>query len=269
MAELTQPCHFGEWLQGRLGPQGPVVLVTLLPEGLALTASMRASDRLSVSCTAMAGPFPAPVPALQRFMADLGLPATGAFTLHPAYAPGLGTGASTASLIAMARLAGFQGPPDALARACVAAEGASDPLMYPQADRLLSASRQGCVMAHMPPVPRAELVTGFFGPPLPTKASDEDYDDITDLIEGWKGCATLAGFAAVATESAARCRARRGPADDPTAAIAKALGALGWTTSHSGAARALVFAPGTVPAHAEAACRKAGLRDVARMVTGG
>jgi hypothetical protein len=268
VAELTQPCHFGEWLQGRLGPQGPVVLVTLLPEGLALSASLRASDRLSVACQGMTGSFPAPVPALQRFLTGLDLPATGSFTLHPAYTPGLGTGASTASLIAMARLAGFKGAPDALAEACVAAEGASDPLMYPQADRLLWASRQGKVMAHLPPVPKAELVTGFFGPPLPTKASDEDYDDISDLIEGWKGCDTLAGFAALASESAARCLARRGPADDPTAAVAKDLGALGWATSHSGAARALIFAPGAVPAHAMAACFDAGLRDVVRMVTG-
>ncbi len=269
MPEIRQPCHFGEWLQGRLGPQGPVVLVTLLPEGLALTASLRASDRLSVACQGIPGSFPAPIPALQQFLTDLGLPATGAFALHPAYTPGLGTGASTASLIAMARLAGFKGAPDALAQACVAAEGASDPLMYPQADRLLWASRQGRAMAHLPPAPKAELVTGFFGPPLPTKASDEDYDDITDLIEGWKKGDALAAFAALADESAARCLARRGPTDDPTAAVARALGALGWATSHSGAARALVFAPGAVPAHAEAACSEAGLRDVTRMVTGG
>ncbi len=269
MAELAQPCHFGEWLQGLLGPQGPVVLVTLLPQGLALTASLRPAPQFSLVCHGVTGSFPAPVPALQGFLTELDLPRTGAYTLRPACPPGLGTGASTASLIALARLAGFRGAPDALARACIGAEGASDPLMYPQADRLLWASRLGRVMGHLPPVPKAALVTGFYGPPLSTRASDTDYDDIADLVDRWHRADRLAGFAALARESAARCLARRGPPDDPTAAVAKALGALGWATSHSGAARVLVFPPGAVPVHAEATMREAGLRDVRQMVTGG
>ncbi|WP_444430839.1 hypothetical protein ACTTAM_07955 [Rhodobacter capsulatus] len=47
----------------------------------------------------------------------------GRIVLCPAVAPGLGTGVSTASLVALARLAGWDGAPGLLARACVAAEG--------------------------------------------------------------------------------------------------------------------------------------------------
>lgn len=252
-----------------MGAQGPVVLVTLQPRDIALRAWRRPAARLAVALPFRTAGFPVGPLVLRRFLRQLGLPWRDQFSLCPAFPPGLGTGASTAALIAIARLAGYHGPPEALARACIAAEGASDPLMFARPDRLLWASRQGRVLAELPAVPRAHLLTGFHGPALPTRAADEDYDDITDLALAWQKARGLADRASLASESARRCFARRGPVDDPMAALAKDLGALGWAASHSGAARALIFAPGAVPLHGAAVLREAGLRDVRALMTGG
>jgi uncharacterized protein involved in propanediol utilization len=268
-ATLRQPCHFGEWLQGRLGAEGPVALVTLLPEGVGLRARRMPSEELAVTTPQLSAGFPAPAPVLRRFLHRLGLPTHGRFLLSPTFPPGLGTGVSTASLSAIARLAGFCGLPEVLARACLAVEGASDPLMFPQADRLLWASRQGRVLGRLPAVPRAHLLVGFFGPALPTSARDQDYDDISDLVAAWRKAQSLGDCAAIARDSASRCLTRRGPVDDPTAQLARDLGALGWAASHSGAARALIFAPGTLPLRGAALMREAGLRNLRALATGG
>jgi hypothetical protein len=61
----------------------------------------------------------------------------------------------------------------------------------------------------------------------------------------------------------------RGPAGDPTPGLARDLGALGWLRAHTGAARGLIFAPGTVPRGAHDALRAAGLRALVRFRGGG
>jgi hypothetical protein len=208
------------------------------------------------------------LPVLRRFLADLGLPPRGRFLLWPRFPPGSGTGMSTAALLAVAKLAGYRGPPEPLARICVATEGASDPLMFPAPDRLLWASREGRVLGRMPAPPAAQLLAGFWGPSERTQPSDGNYDDISDLAAAWAAGPDLAGCAALASESARRCQARRGRDGDPTAALARDLGALGWARSHSGPARALIFAPGRVPADGVAALRGAGLRDAQILTTG-
>ncbi len=261
---IRLPCHFGEWLQGRMGKTGPLALITLMPRGISVWA--KGAPALRPTCRAVNNGAMDPQ-LLTRFAAQLGHPLETRVTLKLPFAPGLGTGMSTAGLLALAHLSGHF-TPDQLAQACVKAEGASDPLMHPSPDRLLWASRQGQILAHLPSVPRAHLLTGFYGPARPTDRSDQDYDDISDLITHWRRTTTLAGKAALATQSAARCLARRGPANDPTPQLARDLGALGWAMSHSGAARALIFAPGTAPSHGVAALREAGLRGVGALATG-
>ena len=256
------PCHFGEWLQGRLGPQGPLVLVTLVPKRVALTAWRRPARGLV--CHAI-GHGTLPPAILARFGRALGN-VQGRTLLRLPYPTGMGTGMSTAGLLAVAG-AGFA--PEVLARACIAAEGASDPLMYPAPARLLWAPRVGQVLGVLPAQPRAHLLAGFWGPPRPTLAGDQDYDDICDLVMAWQAGGDLAHRAALASESARRCLARRGPAGDPTEALARDLGALGFAISHSGAARALIFAPGRVPPQAVARGREAGLRGVHLLATCG
>lgn len=242
-----------------------MVLVTLVPDAIALTARADPAPRLF---WAAAGQGALPVTRLARLLAALGAAAPARLALRLPFAPGLGTGMSTASLLAAARLLVPGASPADLAAACLWAEGACDPLMFPRPDGLLWASREARVIGPLPPPPRAHLLAGFFGPPRPTQAADTDYDDISDLVPAWARAPGLAACAGLATESARRCLARRGPAADPTAALARDLGALGWTASHSGAARALIFAPGKVPPGAEAAARAAGLRGVRRLATG-
>lgn len=248
--------HFGEWLQGRLGEGGPVALVTLQPAGIILRARHAAGPG---ELPELADDAPLSAARVRILVQSLNLELGGQISFDLPFAPGLGTGMSTAALVALARLAGFSGSPETLALACVAAEGASDPLMFPTPDRLLWASREGRVVARMGPPPPVHVVAGFFGPPVATDAADADYDDIADLVAAWERREDAHWRASLAAESAARCLARRGPADDPTPDLARELRALGWAASHSGAARALIFAPDAAPRHGIAALAEAGL----------
>ena len=269
MAENTMPMvrpavrvpgHFGEWMQGRLGPDGPVALVTLACPALGVAAPGQGPgiDRLF------------PRRAVAGFGCALGLGAVAWPGLDPDMPMGAGAGASTACLVASARALGWNGTPEALARACLAVEGATDPLMYPAPDRLLWASREARVIEEVAPPPRCDLVGGYWGAPLRTDPDDSDFPDIADLVPFWRGAVArgdLAAAAGIATESARRCTARRGP-DDPMEALVRDLGALGYTRAHTGTARALIFAPGKAPDGAAAALGEAGLTGVLSCATG-
>lgn len=257
MKTVTISAHFGEWLQGRLGRSGPVVLVTLPCAAFRVSAPGPETP-----------PFEAEV--LDRFADRLELDTlpggvTGNIPL------GIGAGASTASLVALARAAGHAGSPAALAAACIAAERASDPLMFPEPDRLLWASRQGKVLRRMTAPPRAEILGGLWGAPVVTDAHDLAFDDVTDLAEDWEDAAArgdLTRLAEISSASARRCTARRGPAD-PMDDLARDLDALGMVRAHTGSARGLVFRPGAVPRDGADALREAGLSDILTFETGG
>ncbi|WFE73871.1 hypothetical protein [Roseinatronobacter sp. S2] len=253
--------HFGEWIQGRLGPDGPVVLITMPCCKTGVNAALlRASSIAHPEPHLTADHYCSHV--LHRFVSALNLHARGHLQVVPDVAAGLGTGVSTAGLMGLARLGGWDGAPQQLAHACIQAEGASDPLMFPEPEQLLWGSRDGSVHAHLPPLPRYEIIGGFWGGPRPTDASDDDFPDISDIVARWRDARDLADFAGLASESARRCLARRGPAGDPTAALADQLGALGWSMAHTGAARGLVFAPNSAPPYAQDALRKAGYTGV-------
>lgn len=251
------PGHFGEWMQGRLGPEGPVALVTLCCPALGVCAP-RGPVRLADLF---------PEAQLAEFAEALGL--AGDWPGLACDMPlGAGAGASTACLVAAARACGFDGPPDRLARACLAVEGATDPLMYPAPDRLLWASREARILADLPAVPRAEILGGYWGAPMRTDPGDVDFPDISDLAAAWRTGGDLMLLAELSSEAARRADARRGPGD-PMADLARDLGAHGHTRAYTGTARALVFAPGTVPGRAQAALSEAGLTGILRFVTGG
>ncbi len=255
------PCHFGELIQGRLGADGPVALVTLPCPALGLRAWAGGRDRgVHDAGARLVAP-----DRLARLFAALGVsrPARRVI-LRASVAPGLGTGLSTAALIGAAQVAGWRGQPEALAAACLAAEGASDPLMFATPGRLLWASRQGRVLARRGPLPRLSVVGGIYGPPRRTDPQDDHFPDISDLAAAWQRAPDAPTLAALARDSAVRTLALRGPAGDPTADLARDLGALGWQIAHTGAARGLIFSPGTVPRHAPAALREAGLRGILR-----
>ncbi|WP_199178572.1 propanediol utilization protein [Acidimangrovimonas sediminis] len=257
--------HFGEFLQGRLGPQGPVALVTLPCPAL----RARASHRPGAFALHQPDARVMTRQAAARFLAGLGLPRRGRFVLKLDMPPGGGAGASTAARVALARAAAVQDP-GAIARACLASEGALDPLMFDHPARRLWASRLGRMLAPLPPPPRFEVLGGFLGPMRRTDPRDMAFPDIADLAAAWPGaCTDPAAAAALASASARRTLALRHPGGDPTEGLARRFGALGFAIGHTGAARALLFAPGTVPDAAPDALRAAGFRHVLRFRTGG
>ncbi|MFN4128344.1 MAG: propanediol utilization protein [Paracoccaceae bacterium] len=253
-------------MQGRLGAGGPIVLITLPCPVLGVTARLE-SRAQGLRGAGLDSPHGAAAAA--RLIADLGLDLSHGVRVQACAEAGLGTGVSTATLLALARLARWRGPASVLARACLQAEGASDPLMSHNPARLLWASRQGRALARLPALPGHEVIGGFYGPPQVTDPNDSAFPDIADLVAAWRRTRELAGFAALAALSARRCLDLRGPAQDPTAGLAHRLGALGWTIAHTGAARGLIFAPGCVPAHAAQALRDAGLRGILQFSGGG
>lgn len=262
--------HFGELLQGRLGPSGPVALVTLPCPALRATARHlpggpfvlhqprgRPLDRhrLAAFLRALTG-----APPRGRLLVDLDMP------------PGGGAGASTASLVAAGRAVAGAIPSETLARLCLAAEGASDPVMFSDPARRLWASRAARTLAALPPLPRFEVVGGFHGPTSRTDPRDSRFADIADLASAWSPAAARAdraALAALATASARRTRAHRdGPPTDMLEAIAQRHGALGIAVAHTGPAEALLFAPRRGdPAAALRALRAAGLRGCLRFAT--
>ena len=261
--------HFGELLQGRIGPAGPLALLTLPCATLGVTATLTTGQGLTLS--------DASAPIMPRARADnllnlLQLSLQGRLDFQAEMPPGGGAGVSTAALVALAQLAGWQGDPMDLARACIAVEGASDPLMLPNPAQTLWASRQGEVLATLPPPPAMQVIGGFYGPPRRTDPNDTDFPDIADLIPLWHAAASaddLAKTAALSSLSAQRTLTHRAAQTDPTASLAVDLGALGYVIAHTGAARGLIFAPGQVPSQAAAALHAAGLRGVVQFCAGG
>lgn len=249
MTTVSVRVHFGEYLQGRLGPDGPLGLITVPCPKTGLRAELRCKGRH------LANPF-------AGFLRDLGLADRGEIVISPLSPPGAGTGISTARLIAAARLHGWQGPAGRLMTACVAEEGASDPLVFAHPERLLWASREGRVLQRMPAIPAHEVVGGYFGAPRPTDPADMDFPDVSDIVADWQGASKLHAFAELASESARRCLQARGPADDPTEGLSEDLGALGFIMAHTGSARGLIFPKGGVPPDAAPALEAAGITGV-------
>lgn len=265
--EISVAGHFGELLQGRLGPGGPLALVTLPAPGLRVTARL------------LAGPFGLHgAGILDRTAAAtlwraFGATPRGRLLLRAGMPPGGGAGSSTAGLVAAGRLvaAALGAPPpepERLAALCLTLEGATDPLMHARPARLLWAPRAARVLGGLPPPPPFAIVGGFLGPGRRTDPADLDFADIADLVAAWAPAAArgdLPALAALATESAGRNQSHRGgPPLAPLRAAADRLGALGLFTAHTGSARGLIFARGRVPPEAEAALRTMGMRGIHR-----
>ncbi len=246
--------HFGELMQGRLGPNGPLALISLPCPPLRVTAFHHPARGLNIHANGMITPARA-----RRFLAHLGLRLTGRIALSADMPIGGGAGSSTATLVVLARLAGWSGAPEILASACILAEGASDPLMHPNAAQILWAPREGRILAAMPQLPDFDILGGFYGPAQRTDAADMHFPDISELVQRWQSARSLNEFATIAAQSAQRTLSLRGPLGDPTAQLAQNMGALGFLIAHTGTARGLIFARGTVPENGRVALIAAGL----------
>jgi uncharacterized protein involved in propanediol utilization len=144
--------------------------------------------------------------------------------------------------------------------------------MFNRPEQLLWGSRIGKRLAQLPRLPRFEVIGGFYGPPCRTDAEDSDFPDITALIPQWIVAAQardLASLAALATHSAKCTLEMRKPQSDPTASLARQLGALGYVIAHTGSARGLIFPTDKVPAQARAVLQDAGLCGIVQFFVGG
>lgn len=259
------PAHFGEWLQGRLGPEGDLVLVTLLCDAYGVHVHKQPSPDVVLG----AGFEDLTRPVALDFLRDLGVTEGGTFSVSARFNAGAGTGVSTAGLVALARAAVTEPISEtALARACLRCEGASDPLMLRHPDRVLWASRRAEIIRPLPAPPRVDVLGAFWGPAERTDPDDQDFPDISDVVSDWAQGPTRETACALATVSAERCRKRRGPLDDPSAQIAECLGALGYARAHTGSARAFLFAPGTRPIDGAERLRVAGYASPVLFSTG-
>ena len=267
---MTDPsrvcCHYGEWVQGRLGAEGPVVLITLACGAIGVTAQVEASEVFGVTGNAKLSDQTA-----NKFLSALNVPLPKLrITLSSDVTPGVGAGVSTASLLALARVLGIDATPQGLAQAALSVEGAVDPLMFDAPDCLLWASRRAQVVKPVEAPPAFEVVGGLFGPPIRTEPGDGSFPDVSDLVGAWDASTgSREDLGRLASEAARRTTAMRGPSDDPTEAIADELGAIGHVRAHTGSARGVLFRPGTVPERAKTVCRAAGLKDVFTFTTGG
>lgn len=258
--------HFGEFLQGRIGPDGPVALISLPCPVLTCRAEWSPAPDFTLHS-------PSPIALSRRDAArlirSLGLVPRGRLILRPDMPAGGGAGGSTAARVAIARLLRPDIDPLALARLCLKTEGATDPLMFHDFGRLLWASRAARVLARMPALPRMQIVGGFFGAPRRTDPGDLRFADIADLVAEWPdACASVGGVAQIVSDSARRTLALRGPSGDPTEDLARELGAAGWAIAHTGSARALIFSPDAETTTARSALGEAGFGQVIRYSIG-
>ena len=261
--------HFGELIQGLLGHNGPMAVISLPCPVLAVTATSKPNQHLSLHCVNGAV---LSVGRAQKFLGLLGLTCAARVILRATMPLGGGAGSSTAALVALARLAGWSGHPAALARACLAVEGATDPLMFDHPDRLLWASRRAEIIATLPALPAFDVVGGFFGPSRRTNGRDVAFPDVADLVHDWHRAALaqdLPTLANLASQSANRTLALRGAAPDPTAHLTRDLEALGYVAGHTGSARGLIYPCGKVPPDAKAVLRRAGFTRVIQFRTTG
>lgn len=268
------PGHFGEFLQGRLGPSGPVVLVTLPCPALGAEAAFRPGGPFALHAGA-ASPLP-PLRAARLAAVLLGA-AQGRLRLRARAPAGGGAGASTAALLAAARAmlaaaARAEPPPERLEALLLRLEGAVDPLARAAPAALLWAPREARALAGLPPPPSFTVVGGFAGPGLRTDPADRRFPDIADLLADWAPAAAAgdrARLAALATASTRRTRALRGGRDlAALEALAAETGALGLVSAHTGSARGLLFAPGAGdPGAAAAGLRALGLSRILRFET--
>ncbi len=254
--------HFGEWLQGLVGIDGPLVLVTLASPDTGVTARTVPDNALNIT----QDPPIIDTDRCRRFLSVLGLATNINIDLKIDLPPGGGAGMSTAALVALARDMGAK--PDAIAKACLAVEGATDPLMLDAPDCVLWAPRLARTLEKLQPPPKTEIVGGFWGAPVQTDPGDACFPDVEDLVGQWRACKDLGSAAEIATESARRTTILRGPVEDPTEAIARELGALGYARAHTGSARALIFPPGSVPPGAKTALQRASYTQTLQFMTG-
>lgn len=255
--------HFGEYLQGLV--EGEVALVTLPCRALAVEARWRPARGRTVLHDPQRL---LPARALSALFRASRISRAGCLHLRSNMRPGAGSGASTAALVALARVLGIA--ETRLPALCLALEGASDPLMHPAPGALLWAPRAARALASLPPAPAFHVVGGLIGPPRRTDPADRQFPDITDLAEDWvKATGDPVQTAALARESARRTARLRSLDLGPLERAAQTTGALGFAIAHTGGLGALLLPSTKDPTRALDALRREGIQGRLAFRTGG
>lgn len=260
--------HFGEWMQGRLGETDRIALISVQCPHFWVRANFTDAVELRYDDS---------LPSLPRdklvelLLALNNLP-LGRFVVDSNMQFGAGLGASTASLLAIARVAAKSDASLAfLSQAILSVEGASDPIMYPDFDQLLWASREAKILDKYASPPPFEVLGALWGNPQRTDPSDRNFPDISDLIPIWRDATQAQDHdrvASLSTESFKRTSDLRGSGSDPSTTIAKDLGALGVIRAHTGSARGFLFKPGGAPQSGLNLLAEAGYSDAGTFKTG-
>lgn len=276
-------CHHGELLQGTfrgadgVPRPGLVTLPSPLPGVRAEFRPDPAADAVSVHPPGRVKAARAAALALRAVAPAAGVTG-GVLRLAGPVPAGLGMGSSTSDVVAAVRAVAdawdVHPDPRAVARLAVAAEGASDPVMFDDPAPRLFAQRDGAVLEVLGPALPPLLVLGCLldgglpqdtpadPPPVPPDPVVEAYEELRTRLRAAIRDGDPAGVAAVATRSA---RMRRPGQDlDRLLAAARAPGVLGVQIAHSGCVAGLLVDPrddaaGATLGRAAAALRAAGL----------
>lgn len=239
--------HFGEFVQGRIGPDGPLALITVpapklqthvryVPATGALTCKDPHSDKMCRAGRML----------LDRFGA---VDALGRLQISRPIVPALGAGTPTADILcalcAIGLQRGFYLKPEEEAEICLAADGAVDPLMF--RDTVLFAPRTAWVLRVLPALPAFEPHGVFAGDGVPTDPVETDFQDMHDafrMLEDGLDRGDLTVLARAARISAEANQARNpNPLWDDILRIGRATGSLGPMVAHTGSAIGLIYAP--------------------------
>ncbi|MEM9012015.1 MAG: propanediol utilization protein [Pseudomonadota bacterium] len=247
-AEARVACHLGELVQGRLGPSGPVALVTLPCPALSVRAHFVPSERDGLHTEDPLARRVAEAAAHHLDQPHL----SGNLTVAAEAPMGGGAGVSTATglatLRAIARSIGATLTAEEESALLLSIEGATDPLAFPATPPRLWAPREARTLEILPPLPAMTIVGGFDGPGQRTDPADTAFPDATELFAALRHGRDPAAIAKAATASAVANQARNPkPHWAELNAIAAAEGALGIAVAHTGSAVALLFPPGHPP----------------------
>jgi uncharacterized protein involved in propanediol utilization len=265
------PCHHGELLQGAFRDADGVLragLVTLPYPGRTVHAHFEHGPGPTISVGPGNRPKAARAAAItvthldERHVRARG----GRVSLSGGVPCGFGMGSSTADVVATIRAVatahGVCLDSASIARIAVAAEAASDPLMFDDGRVRLFAQRDGRVLETLADaLPPVRVVGTLLGGPVDTPAlspplrHERAYAVLRTRLRAALSCGDTAGVARVATASA---RLNRGDLK-PLLGAAASAGALGVQVAHSGNVAGLLLDPAADPGTARDALRAADL----------
>lgn len=204
-----------------------------------------------------------PKDVVSKIFSALNHASEGQFKVTLEMPEGCGLGSSTAARIALLLAINPDLSPEFLAKSCIADEGASDPIMFNSPEKLLWAPRQGKIIKTLAKLPRITCIGGLYGVPQRTDPKDLNFPIITDLITEWEiPNKTPANLAEICSESSERTLRLKGHTNDPTRALTKDLGALGYSIAHTGIVRNLIFPYNSVPNKVKRYLEKAGFTHI-------